>query len=50
MAALPILGIPWCRHGWRGMFATNAELFCKRCYVTELASSATSVAYRLAWV
>jgi hypothetical protein len=48
--ALPLMGIPWCRHGWRGTVTTSTEHFCRKCYVTEIDSSATSVAYRISWV
>ena len=50
VVALPVLGIPWSRHGWRGLFTANMERFCERCYATEVGASSTSVAYRLMWV
>jgi hypothetical protein len=48
--AFPLMGIPWCRHGWRGTVTASTEQFCHKCYVTEIESSATSVAYRVSWV
>jgi hypothetical protein len=50
LLAFPLMGIPWCRYGWRGTITANAELFCKQCYTSEIASTPTSVAYRLSWV
>ncbi len=50
LVAFPLVGIPWCRHGWRGVMLQCAELFCERCYAHEIDASATSVAYRLSWV
>lgn len=49
LVALALLGIPWFRHGWRGVLLTNAELFCERCYATEVASTRSSASFRLAW-
>lgn len=49
LVAFPLMGIPWCRHGWRGTITANAELFCEVCYVTEVAATSTNVTYRLSW-
>jgi hypothetical protein len=48
--AFPLMAIPWCRYGWRGTLAANAELFCEQCYAAEVGWTPTSVAYRLSWV
>jgi hypothetical protein len=42
--------IPWCRHGWRGTIAANAELFRQRAYCAEIGATEASATYRLVCV
>jgi hypothetical protein len=50
MYGLPLFAIPYIRVAIRGMHQTGFALFCTKCYMTDLSSTATSHAYRAAWV
>lgn len=50
MHGLPLFSIPYIRVAVRGMHQTGFMLFCTKCYMTELGSTPTSLAYRAAWV
>jgi hypothetical protein len=50
MYGLPLFSIPYIRVAVRGMHQTGFMLFCTKCYMTELGSTPTSLAYRAAWV
>lgn len=50
MYGLPLFSIPYIRVALRGMHQTGFMLFCTKCYMTDLGSTATSHAYRAAWV
>lgn len=50
MHGLPLFSIPYIRVALRGMHQTGFQLFCTKCYMTDLGSTATSHAYRAAWV
>ena len=46
-----IVGMPYFRNGFRGLYQVGVELFCARAYVTEVggASSETDCAVRISW-
>jgi hypothetical protein len=50
MYGLPLFAIPYIRVAVRGMHQTAFTLFCTKCYMTDRGSTATSHAYRAAWV
>jgi hypothetical protein len=50
MHGLSLFSIPYIRVAMRGMHQTGFQLFCSKCYMTDVASGATQHAYRAAWV
>ncbi len=47
----PIVGIPYFRNGFRGLYQVGIELFCQKAYVTEVprATTETACALKIAW-
>jgi hypothetical protein len=47
----PVVGMPYFRNGFRGLYQVGVELFCARAYVTEIMDATTekSCALRISW-
>jgi hypothetical protein len=47
----PVVGTAYFRNGFRGLYQVGIELFCARCYVTEIGSATTerACALKISW-